>query len=175
MSRASKIFLASSFLVSGVTVWGVHFIQKRESETMYQGVIKDEARIAAKAAASLLKAVTPEALLPESVSAAADSSPSSSPSSSSSSSSRSPSTAHSSGTPLNTPSSPVQQPAANIDPDCQTCVISPPPQLLESQSAEQRAKERRLRMKEYEDQKKLGKTLTVEQGVSEPPTGIRLV
>ncbi|KAK6902685.1 hypothetical protein I203_107944 [Kwoniella mangroviensis CBS 8507] len=160
MSRASKIFLASSFLVSGVTVWGVHYIQKRESDTMYQGVIKDEARIAAKAAASaaaaVLKPITPSALT---------STPSKDVTS----------TAHSSGTPLNTPSSPVQQPAPVIDEECTTCVISPPPQLLESQSKEQRAKERELRMKEYNEQKSLDSRLRNEQGVSEQPTGTRLV
>jgi hypothetical protein len=32
MSRAAKIFFASSVVLSGVTVWGVHFIQKRESD-----------------------------------------------------------------------------------------------------------------------------------------------
>ncbi|WWC61371.1 uncharacterized protein I303_103952 [Kwoniella dejecticola CBS 10117] len=153
MSRASKIFLASSFILSGVTVWGVHFIQRRESETMYQGVIKDEARIAAKKAAA---ALLPAALTPQSISDEV------------------PLKAHSSGTPLNTPSSSVQQPAPVIDPECQTCVISPPPQLLEAQSKEQRAKERDLRMKEYEDQKKLEGRLRGEQGVHEPKVGSRL-
>lgn len=32
MSRAAKAFLASSILVTGLTVWGVHFIQAREEE-----------------------------------------------------------------------------------------------------------------------------------------------
>ncbi|GHJ87609.1 hypothetical protein NliqN6_4011 [Naganishia liquefaciens] len=50
MSRAAKAFLASSILVTGLTVWGVHFIQAREEEAMYQGVIKDEARMKARAA-----------------------------------------------------------------------------------------------------------------------------
>ncbi|WWC69701.1 uncharacterized protein I206_103644 [Kwoniella pini CBS 10737] len=154
MSRASKVFLASSFILSGVTVWGVHFIQRRESDTMYQGVIKDEARIAAKKAAA---ALLPSALTPQSISDEVLFK------------------AHSSGTPLNTPSSPVQQPASVIDPECQTCVISPPPQLLESQSKEQRAKERELRLKEYEDQKKLEGRLRGEQGVQEPVTVKRLV
>jgi protein PET117 len=43
--------------------------------------------------------------------------------------------------PLNTPSAPVQQPAAVIDENCDTCRISPPPQLLEAQSGEERRKE----------------------------------
>ncbi|WVF72373.1 hypothetical protein IAT40_007188 [Kwoniella sp. CBS 6097] len=157
MSRASKIFLASSIALSGFTVWGVHYIQKMESENMYQGVLKDEARLAEKAAALLKAAASPL------------SSSSSSPSSSSNTQ------AHSSNTPLNTPSSPVQQPAPTVDPECQTCVVSPPPQLLESQSAEQRAKERQLRMKEYEDQKKLDVRLRDAQGVSKEPTQSRMV
>ncbi|OCF35333.1 hypothetical protein I317_07058 [Kwoniella heveanensis CBS 569] len=151
MSRASKVFLASSIALSGVTVWGVHYIQKLESDNMYQGVLKDEARLAEKAAALLKAAASP----------LSSSSPSSNPNTQ----------AHSSNTPLNTPSSPVQQPAPTVDPECQTCVISPPPQLLESQSAEQRAKERQLRMKEYEDQKKLDVRLRDAQGVSREPTG----
>ena len=32
MSRSAKIFFASSVFLSGATIWGVHFIQKRESE-----------------------------------------------------------------------------------------------------------------------------------------------
>ncbi|WVQ98562.1 hypothetical protein IAU59_005688 [Kwoniella sp. CBS 9459] len=160
MSRAAKVFLASSVALSGVTVWGVHYIQKMESDNMYQGVLKDEARLAEKAAALLKAAASPITA---------------STSSSSSSSSPSNTQAHSSNTPLNTPSSPVQQPAPTIDPECQTCVVSPPPQLLESQSAEQRAKERQLRMKEYEDQKRLDVRLRDAQGVSKEPTGSRLV
>ncbi|WVW83417.1 hypothetical protein I302_105437 [Kwoniella bestiolae CBS 10118] len=160
MSRASKIFLASSFVVSGITVWGVHYIQKRESDTMYQGVLKDEARIAAKAASSaaaaLLKPITPSALTSPPSGEVAN-------------------TSHSSGTPLNTPSSPVQQPAPVIDEECTTCVISPPPQLLESQSREERARERELRMREYVEQKSLDSRLRGEQGVSEQPSGTRLV
>jgi hypothetical protein len=67
MSRAAKAFLATSLVVTGVTVWGVHFIQAREEEVspdrsiwcctsltlgrkaMYQGVVKDEARMKARA------------------------------------------------------------------------------------------------------------------------------
>ena len=69
--------------------------------------------------------------------------------------------------PLNTPSAPVQQPAAVVDPDCVTCVASPPPDLLEAQTKEQRAVERRERLAEYEAQKKLGHRLEKEQGVSD--------
>lgn len=56
----------------------------------------------------------------------------------------------------------VQQPAAVVDDDCATCVISPPPQLLEAQSAEQRAKERQARLDEYEAQKGLARRLSNE-------------
>lgn len=70
-------------------------------------------------------------------------------------------------TPLNTPSSPVQQPSAVIDPECQTCVLSPPPELVEAQSREERAKERMGRLAEYEAQKGLARSLEREQGVNE--------
>ena len=69
--------------------------------------------------------------------------------------------------PLNTPSAPVQQPAAVVDPDCVTCVISPPPELVEAQSKEQRAAERAGRMAEYEAQRGLARRLEQEQGVGE--------
>ncbi|WVR04990.1 hypothetical protein IAU60_002002 [Kwoniella sp. DSM 27419] len=157
MSRSAKVFLASSIAISVGTVWGVHYLQQWESNNMYQGVVKDEARLAAKAAA-LLKNAT---------------SPAPSPSSSSTSTLNTP--VHSSNTPLNTPSSPVQQPAPVVDPECQTCVVSPPPQLLEAQSAEQRSRERQLRMREYEDQKRLDVKLRDEQGVSEPAGPARMV
>jgi len=67
--------------------------------------------------------------------------------------------------PLNTPSAPVQQPAAVIDEDCVTCAVSPPPELVEGQSKEQRAVERAERMAEYEAQKGLANKLGSEQGV----------
>lgn len=81
MSRAAKAFLATSLVVTGVTVWGVHFIQAREEEVsfsdrscssiminvscqaMYQGVVKDEARMRARAvkkAAELAATPAPE-------------------------------------------------------------------------------------------------------------------
>ncbi|WWD15710.1 hypothetical protein CI109_100132 [Kwoniella shandongensis] len=162
MSRSAKLFLASSFAIAGTTVWGVHWLQKWESDNMYQGVVKDEARVAAKAAASAAASLLPAALTPASLAT--------------------PTTSHSSSTPLNTPSSPVQQPltptppkpvggvgvaqpAAVIDEDCLTCQISPPPQLLEAQSAEERKAERQARAKEYEEQKALGGRLAREQNV----------
>jgi protein PET117 len=104
---------------------------------MYQGVLKDEERLRQKALA-LLNPTAPTSTN---------------------------STPQTHTTPLNTPSSPVQQPAPVVDPDCITCTISPPPELVESQSKEQRAKERRERYLEYEAQKGLGRKLEQEQGV----------
>ena len=48
MSRPAKLTLAASVLVSGLTVWGVHYMQEREREVMYRGVERDEARQAEK-------------------------------------------------------------------------------------------------------------------------------
>lgn len=53
----------------------------------------------------------------------------------------------------------VQQPSPTIDPDCVTCVISPPPKLHEAQTKEQRARERKARLDEYEAQKGLAERL----------------
>lgn len=80
--------------------------------------------------------------------------------------------------PLNTPSAPVQQPAAVSDPDCETCRISPPPQLVEAQSKDERRAERIAREKEYEAQKRLAGQLSREQGtggVGARPSTERLV
>jgi protein PET117 len=97
---------------------------------MYQGVLRDEARLREKALA-LSKNPTP---IPTS------------------------------SAPLNTPSAPIQQPASTLDPDCETCRISPPPQLLEAQSHEERKREREARGREYEEQKGLAERLGREQG-----------
>ncbi|BEI85415.1 hypothetical protein CcaverHIS002_0508160 [Cutaneotrichosporon cavernicola] len=124
MSRASKVFFASAVGFMGATIYGVHWLQQRESEQMYQGVIRDEERVREKA----LKR--------------------------------------------------VQQPAAVVDDDCVTCVISPPPQLLEAQTAEQRAKERQGRLAEYEAQKGLARRLSMERdspAVPAPVASERLV
>lgn len=75
--------------------------------------------------------------------------------------------------PLNTPSAPISQPAPVMDEDCETCRISPPPQLLEAQSAEERKREREIRAKEYIDQKGLGERLGKEQGQGQG--GVRMV
>lgn len=115
---------------------------------MYQGVLRDEERVRNKAA-SLLTLSTPSTLSSQSTST---STPLSAPTKSYSS-------------PLNTPSSPIQQPAPVIDEDCKSCIISPPPPLLEAQSADERAREREERRLEYEAQRNLGDKLAGEQGV----------
>ncbi|TXT13729.1 hypothetical protein VHUM_01096 [Vanrija humicola] len=121
MSRASKIFFGASMLFMGGTVYGVHWLQKRESDNMYLGVLRDEERVNAKKAAQVL------------------------------------------------------QPAAVVDEDCATCVISPPPQLLEAQTKEQRAKERAARLAEYEAQKGLAVRLEAAESGSKAPTPQRVV
>ncbi|GAA6002507.1 hypothetical protein JCM10207_001155 [Rhodosporidiobolus poonsookiae] len=50
MSRTAKALFMGSVVFCGVSIWGVHMIQVRERETMYAGVIRDEARLAAKRA-----------------------------------------------------------------------------------------------------------------------------
>lgn len=44
MSRAARATLAVSALFAGVTIWGVHFMQSRERETMFKGVLRDDER-----------------------------------------------------------------------------------------------------------------------------------
>lgn len=66
----------------------------------------------------------------------------------------------------------VQQPAAVVDDECATCIISPPPQLLEAQSAEQRARERQARLDEYEAQKGLARRLATEQSGAAPAASV---
>ncbi|KAI0369135.1 hypothetical protein BV20DRAFT_946685 [Pilatotrama ljubarskyi] len=44
MSRAAKLTLGASILGSALIIWGVHFLQERERETMYQGVLRDDER-----------------------------------------------------------------------------------------------------------------------------------
>ncbi|GJN89222.1 hypothetical protein Rhopal_002201-T1 [Rhodotorula paludigena] len=50
MSRTAKALFAGSVVFCGLSIWGVHMIQVRERETMFAGVIRDEARLAAKRA-----------------------------------------------------------------------------------------------------------------------------
>lgn len=48
MSRASKITLALSCLLTTTTVVGVHIVQDMERQTLHQGPIKDAKRVAEK-------------------------------------------------------------------------------------------------------------------------------
>jgi protein PET117 len=66
----------------------------------------------------------------------------------------------------------AKQPAAVIDEDCETCRISPPAELLESQSREVRRAEREAREAEYRQQKDLAGRLGREQGVHVGDGGI---
>ncbi|GAA5910981.1 hypothetical protein JCM6882_006737 [Rhodosporidiobolus microsporus] len=50
MSKTAKIIFGASILFAGASVYGVHMIQVRERETMYAGVLRDDARLAAKRA-----------------------------------------------------------------------------------------------------------------------------
>ncbi|KAH9987126.1 hypothetical protein BJV74DRAFT_774339 [Russula compacta] len=44
MSRVAKATLFASIVVSSLTVWGVHYLQQQEHDTMYQGVLRDDER-----------------------------------------------------------------------------------------------------------------------------------
>ncbi|KIM21245.1 hypothetical protein M408DRAFT_333565 [Serendipita vermifera MAFF 305830] len=48
MSRVAKATLAGSAILCAATIWGVHYLQKKEHEDMYKGVLRDDARRAAK-------------------------------------------------------------------------------------------------------------------------------
>ncbi|TDL26646.1 hypothetical protein BD410DRAFT_783744 [Rickenella mellea] len=48
MTRAAKATLIGAVIASSLTIWAVHFQQRREHETMYQGVLRDDARRAEK-------------------------------------------------------------------------------------------------------------------------------
>ncbi|KAG8889289.1 hypothetical protein FRB98_005102 [Tulasnella sp. 332] len=48
MTRAAKLTLTVSAALCAFTVYGVHWLQFKERDDMYQGVLKDEARIAKK-------------------------------------------------------------------------------------------------------------------------------
>ncbi|KAL9935509.1 hypothetical protein V8E36_005857 [Tilletia maclaganii] len=52
MSRTAKATFLLSAALSTVIVVGVHYQQTAERETMYQGVLKDQARLEAKRAAA---------------------------------------------------------------------------------------------------------------------------
>ncbi|PCH44434.1 hypothetical protein WOLCODRAFT_76285 [Wolfiporia cocos MD-104 SS10] len=44
MSRVAKAALVTSLLTTAVVIWGVHFLQNQERETMFQGVLRDDER-----------------------------------------------------------------------------------------------------------------------------------
>ncbi|KAH9851770.1 hypothetical protein C2E23DRAFT_732373 [Lenzites betulinus] len=44
MSRVAKATLGASILGSAIIIWGVHFLQERERDTMFQGVLRDDER-----------------------------------------------------------------------------------------------------------------------------------
>ncbi|WFD44232.1 hypothetical protein MPSI1_002898 [Malassezia psittaci] len=44
MSRAAKATLLGSIVATVSIVWGVHFLQREERNTMYKGVQRDEVR-----------------------------------------------------------------------------------------------------------------------------------
>ncbi|CAL1715124.1 unnamed protein product [Somion occarium] len=44
MSKVAKVTLVGAVLASTIVVWGVHFLQRREADTMHQGVLRDDER-----------------------------------------------------------------------------------------------------------------------------------
>lgn len=48
MSRSAKLFFGLSTLFGIAAIGGVHLIQQQERETMFAGVLRDEARLQAK-------------------------------------------------------------------------------------------------------------------------------
>lgn len=44
MSRTAKATLATAVTFCSVTIFAVHYMQRQERETMYQGVLRDDAR-----------------------------------------------------------------------------------------------------------------------------------
>ncbi|GAA5857483.1 hypothetical protein JCM8547_009295 [Rhodosporidiobolus lusitaniae] len=50
MSKTAKAIFGAAVLFAGASIYGVHMIQVQERETMFAGVIRDEARLAAKRA-----------------------------------------------------------------------------------------------------------------------------
>ncbi|KAF9073264.1 hypothetical protein BDP27DRAFT_1216371 [Rhodocollybia butyracea] len=48
MSSRARITLGAAIALSVFTVWGVHYQQNQERESMYQGVVKDDERRLAK-------------------------------------------------------------------------------------------------------------------------------
>ncbi|KAJ1980456.1 hypothetical protein H4R35_001119 [Dimargaris xerosporica] len=48
MSRGGRIALATSLVFSAAVIYGVHYMQWKERETMHYGVIKDDERMQRK-------------------------------------------------------------------------------------------------------------------------------
>ncbi|KAJ1924806.1 hypothetical protein IWQ60_004953 [Tieghemiomyces parasiticus] len=44
MSRGGKVAVVGSLIFSGLVIYGVHYQQRKERETMHYGVIKDAER-----------------------------------------------------------------------------------------------------------------------------------
>ncbi|PAV19619.1 cytochrome c oxidase assembly [Pyrrhoderma noxium] len=44
MSRAARVTLAASFVLAAGTIFGVHYLQNAERETMFKGVLRDDER-----------------------------------------------------------------------------------------------------------------------------------
>ncbi|KAI9286839.1 hypothetical protein BC943DRAFT_320071 [Umbelopsis sp. AD052] len=44
MSTRAKITLAGSFAFCGLTIWGVHYLQRYEKELMRAGLVREEER-----------------------------------------------------------------------------------------------------------------------------------
>ncbi|PVG04730.1 hypothetical protein CPB86DRAFT_778017 [Serendipita vermifera] len=48
MSKVARATLVGSAIICGITVWGVHYLQRKELDDMYKGVLRDDERRAAK-------------------------------------------------------------------------------------------------------------------------------
>ncbi|CAG8583783.1 1043_t:CDS:2 [Acaulospora colombiana] len=55
MSKMARVTLVGSAIICGITVWGVHYLQRKELDVsprhpkdMYKGVLRDDERRAAK-------------------------------------------------------------------------------------------------------------------------------
>ncbi|KAJ7043714.1 hypothetical protein C8F04DRAFT_944025 [Mycena alexandri] len=44
MSHRAKATLGAAIVLSALTIWGVHFQQEQQHETMYKGVLRDDER-----------------------------------------------------------------------------------------------------------------------------------
>ncbi|KAJ7759201.1 hypothetical protein B0H16DRAFT_1534761 [Mycena metata] len=44
MSHRAKATLGAAIILSALTIWGVHFQQEQQHETMYKGVLRDDER-----------------------------------------------------------------------------------------------------------------------------------